>query len=394
MKDRIIQLRERLGLSQADFARAIGVAPGYLALVEADRRKLSEEHLQEICDRYQVSRAWLEHGEGELGEDFNQPRILVLRKKLGLSRKAFADYIGRSLAIISKMETRKAGVTDQMMDLVCDKFHVRRDWLANGRMPMFREGYTLDSVKEEIAPFFEESGAQKAPETEEPVQEIESPKEMPETDSGASALEDPVLREREMQSRMDAVESEAEKIAEIRQVLKVSQRQLGEMLGMSGNMISMMEHGQRKVPDPVIQRLEDMFHVSFEKTERAEGVEPAEATGQEMTEQQVFEAKPDAPEEIPALPEEEPAVTGVSPAATEEVPTQQHTGKAEDMASEEVPAKATAPRSGEEKSIRAAGVDTGDAGVVRGILQAVRILSRHMRGEELDAALCEIQDAL
>ena len=62
-------------------------------------------------------------------------RIEILRKSLHLNQAAFGERIGLRGGAIGKME-RGGTVTDQNIKLICEKFHIRRDWLVDGEGEM------------------------------------------------------------------------------------------------------------------------------------------------------------------------------------------------------------------------------------------------------------------
>ena len=56
MKDRIKQIREHFGLSQAHFAQRIHKSPGFISLVESGRSDVSEETIAAICSVLPVNK--------------------------------------------------------------------------------------------------------------------------------------------------------------------------------------------------------------------------------------------------------------------------------------------------------------------------------------------------
>lgn len=66
MKDRIKQIREHFGLSQAHLAQRIHKSPGFISLVESGRIDVSEETIATICWVLPVNKKWLLTGEGEM----------------------------------------------------------------------------------------------------------------------------------------------------------------------------------------------------------------------------------------------------------------------------------------------------------------------------------------
>lgn len=66
MKNRVKELRKHLGMSQCEFAEAIGVSRNYVSLVENGERNLSENTVWRIAKEFDVSEDWLMNGTGEM----------------------------------------------------------------------------------------------------------------------------------------------------------------------------------------------------------------------------------------------------------------------------------------------------------------------------------------
>lgn len=75
-------------------------------------------------------------------------RIRTLRKKLHLNQAEFGEKIGLKNGAISWMEKEGNNVTDQNIQLICEKFQVRRDWLVDGTGEMFAERTKKDELME------------------------------------------------------------------------------------------------------------------------------------------------------------------------------------------------------------------------------------------------------
>lgn len=73
MKDRIKQLRLSQGLTQAEFASALGVSRNTVAIWETvDERAPSAITLNLMCDKYGVNLQWLKTGEGKMYQPVEQ----------------------------------------------------------------------------------------------------------------------------------------------------------------------------------------------------------------------------------------------------------------------------------------------------------------------------------
>ena len=63
---RIIELREKLGLSQEEFAKKLNFSRNFIEQVETGEENLPEQTIFDICLKFDVSEEWLRTGEGEM----------------------------------------------------------------------------------------------------------------------------------------------------------------------------------------------------------------------------------------------------------------------------------------------------------------------------------------
>lgn len=66
-------------------------------------------------------------------------RVKILRKELGLTLEKFGEKLGVGKNAISRIETKKNGVTDQMKKSICREFNVDYIWLTTGEGEMFKD---------------------------------------------------------------------------------------------------------------------------------------------------------------------------------------------------------------------------------------------------------------
>ena len=66
-------------------------------------------------------------------------RVRILRKNLGLTLEKFGNRLGVGKNAISRIETGKNGVTDQMIKSICREFNVEYIWLTTGEGEMFQD---------------------------------------------------------------------------------------------------------------------------------------------------------------------------------------------------------------------------------------------------------------
>jgi transcriptional regulator with XRE-family HTH domain len=65
VQDRIKQVRQSEGLTQAEFAEKIGLSRNYIAMIEIGQREPSDRTIKDICRIFGVNEIWLRTGVGE-----------------------------------------------------------------------------------------------------------------------------------------------------------------------------------------------------------------------------------------------------------------------------------------------------------------------------------------
>ena len=66
MQDRIKQVRQSAGLTQAEFADQIGLSRNFVAMIEIGQREPSERTIRDICRVFSVNESWLRTGGGDM----------------------------------------------------------------------------------------------------------------------------------------------------------------------------------------------------------------------------------------------------------------------------------------------------------------------------------------
>ena len=67
-------------------------------------------------------------------------RVKAIRKAKRLNQTDFGKAIGLGQMAVSKLEQEGSTVTSKNILLICQKFHVSRDWLEKGEGEIFLEG--------------------------------------------------------------------------------------------------------------------------------------------------------------------------------------------------------------------------------------------------------------
>lgn len=66
MNQRMKMVRETLGMSQANFAESADIGLGVIKNIDSNRTEPNDHFYNVLCARYNINRAWLETGEGEM----------------------------------------------------------------------------------------------------------------------------------------------------------------------------------------------------------------------------------------------------------------------------------------------------------------------------------------
>lgn len=87
MKDRIRELRERLGLSRAEFAKETNTKGKTWSNVENGLQKVNEDHINAIANRWPKYKYWLIFGEVMPESGQISPELEAISQKLNEAGK-------------------------------------------------------------------------------------------------------------------------------------------------------------------------------------------------------------------------------------------------------------------------------------------------------------------
>lgn len=147
--ERVKAVRQNAGLSQPEFAQSVSASRDMIANIEADRISnltAKKPLLQLICDEYDVDSNWLICG---TEASTIASRVRQLRKSAGLSQTEFAQSLGASRGMIVNIEKDKiSNMTPKMplLNLMCEKYGCRREWLFDGEGEMLKEESQADEM--------------------------------------------------------------------------------------------------------------------------------------------------------------------------------------------------------------------------------------------------------
>lgn len=88
INQRVREVRNALSLSQPEFGKAIGLSQSSLTMIETGNRKVTDRTVSSICLVFNISRDWLETGEGEMFREMTADEELAFIFGKALSEDA------------------------------------------------------------------------------------------------------------------------------------------------------------------------------------------------------------------------------------------------------------------------------------------------------------------
>lgn len=115
INERIKELREKhLGLTQDEFAKAVGLQRNTISIVENGGRNLSKRSLDSIIEKFNVNSEWLQTGEGEIfKKDLNDIQLAYL---LGKVCNSDNELLKSTFTKVSKLDKKYLVMFSTMLD--------------------------------------------------------------------------------------------------------------------------------------------------------------------------------------------------------------------------------------------------------------------------------------
>jgi transcriptional regulator with XRE-family HTH domain len=97
--NRVREIRKTLRMTQAEFARRLGMRQTALSMIEGGNNRLSDKNVRLLCAEFSVAEQWVRTGEGEMFAPESPHKTEFLEIFSGLSRpnQEFLLEMARSL---------------------------------------------------------------------------------------------------------------------------------------------------------------------------------------------------------------------------------------------------------------------------------------------------------
>lgn len=139
---RIALLRQRLGLSQRAFGERIGRTAAYVNRIENGKNVVTAAVISSISETFGVSEAWLLDGTGFLVVESVGDRFKQARRKRGYTQEELAQELKVSRNSIGMIERNTFRPSLEVIDLLCSKLWIDKNWLLTGQGNMERTELT------------------------------------------------------------------------------------------------------------------------------------------------------------------------------------------------------------------------------------------------------------
>ena len=138
---RLVELRNKLGMSRTSFAKSIGITETHMKRFETGVAVPKEKHINTICEKYHVKPEYftggvsIEEAITEVDDDGREDtgkRLKQIRLERGMTIKEFSSLINISYTHLYMVETGNNPLSEKMASEIADRLHLGVDWLLYG----------------------------------------------------------------------------------------------------------------------------------------------------------------------------------------------------------------------------------------------------------------------
>jgi transcriptional regulator with XRE-family HTH domain len=100
VNQRILEVRQALGLNQKEFAERIKVSRSYTGVLEATDREINDRIIELICVNCGANEKWLRDGTGKMFKDKQNPRLDRVMRNFEKLDDFLQEYVIKQLDIL------------------------------------------------------------------------------------------------------------------------------------------------------------------------------------------------------------------------------------------------------------------------------------------------------
>ena len=124
IKDRLKELRKRLGLKQRDVAERLEVSVGLIGAWECGSDTIPKTRIYQLCNEYNVSRDWLERGEGEMFVPVEESEADFIEVMRSMYNALPPNYQEVWMELAETIMRDRPSEREQKLRQACDKMFV------------------------------------------------------------------------------------------------------------------------------------------------------------------------------------------------------------------------------------------------------------------------------
>ena len=109
LNQRILEVRNVLGLNQKEFAQRIKVSRSYTGVLEATDREVNDRIIELICVNCSVNEKWLRDGSGKMFREKPNPRLDKVVRNFEKLDEYLQEYVIRQLDILVEAQEKNKG---------------------------------------------------------------------------------------------------------------------------------------------------------------------------------------------------------------------------------------------------------------------------------------------
>lgn len=98
------KLRKELGLSQKEFGDKLKLTSASISKLENGERNITERHIYQICEVFNVNEDWLRNGNGEIFKNINDIELAAMMGKTFSSNDEFLKKVFLTFAELTDDE--------------------------------------------------------------------------------------------------------------------------------------------------------------------------------------------------------------------------------------------------------------------------------------------------
>lgn len=132
--ERFAAIRKKIGIKQADFAKALGITRGMISVLETGSAKLTERNIKAVCRTYNIDEVWLKTGQRDMFNPLSdhieiqsseEKELIRLFRRLAAETRRMVVEIVRKFTVSSEAEGASADKNDKKLDNLHDNIEKR-----------------------------------------------------------------------------------------------------------------------------------------------------------------------------------------------------------------------------------------------------------------------------